>query len=391
MKIKIAILAQAFVVMGILVSATVLGEIAMTFPDASLTGIQLIMTFAMVAGLVFTLVAGWLGNHMDKKTISIIAMIILFIGGMLPIVLNSSLIFLYISSLLMGVGQGLLMTNIPAICAELYEGDTQSAMFGWQTALQNGGTVVLMLLAGQLAFRYGWTNAYWVFLLVIIAVIVTVIWMPKMPPVAAASASEKDAAGSTFPPVGVFVVSILLAIYFAAYSTFFLNAPIYITEEGLGDPSMIGVVLSVSTALGFVGGIIFVYVLKIVKRYTMALSALVTGLGYLALVLSPNMTTVFVASICSGGAFAIALSAGIQAVSEMSTPAQMSNSMGVNMAFTTLGGAASPVVVNTLAVLAPGEGTMAAFATSIGILFVLTVAFAIWAVAAKGQVINQAA
>lgn len=388
LKIKIAVLAQAFVVMGILIASTVFGEIAGTFPDASLTAVQLIMSLAMIASLVFTLVAGFLGNMLDKKMLSVIAMVFLLIGGLLPVFMHGSITHLYISSLLIGVGQGILMTNIASICSILFEGETQSKMFGWQTAMQNGGSVVLMLIAGYLA-RTGWSNAYWSFLVVIVAIVVTLMWLPKIPPTAQTDqVTEKT--GLILPPANVFVISVLLAFYFAAYSTFFLNIPIYITVEGLGDPRLISVVMSVSTIMGFIGGIIFAYVLKVTGRFTIAMSALITAIGYIILVAAPNMVTVFVAAVCSGTAFAWAISGGIQVVSDTVIPEQLSNSMGVYMAFTSLGAALSPVIINALATLVPIEGTLAAFITSSVILIILTIVFIIWAVAGKSSSPNTA-
>lgn len=377
MNVKIAILTDVFFVMGILVASTVLGAIAQAFPGTSITGIQMIMTLAMVSAFIFMFVAGYFGNFMDKKVMAIIGLFVMLIGGLIPTVLNTSLYFVYISSLCIGAGQGIVKTAITGINAQMLTGHERSKMFGWQTAFQNLGPVVLMLVAGWLATRSGnWTHAYLVFALYIIAIVVTFILLPKVPPIPVEGGKQKREP----VPFRIYVLGFFLGWFAVGYSCFFLNAPIYITMEGLGDPSKIGVVMSLSTLFGFISGFIFTTFLKVMKHQVITFAAVLCAVGYIILLMAPNMATIYAASIISGFAFTQAMAGGLQQVSEIAKPEQVSASMGTFLSMTSIGAVLSPFILNGITTLIPGEGLIRVFYTSVILLVILAICLAIWGV-----------
>lgn len=376
MQTKIAILADVFFVMGILTASTVLGVIAQTFPGTSTTGIQMIMTLAMVAAFITMFVGGYLGSIMDKKTLAIIGLFIMLIGGLIPTVLNTSLYFIYLSSLCIGAGQGLLKTAITGINTLLLEGHERTKMFGWQTAFQNLGPVVLMLLAGFLAARSGnWTHAYLVFFLYIIAIVITAVMMPKAPPVKVAKQQKIS------PPFRIYILGFLVAWFAVGYSTFFLNAPIYITIENLGDPKIISYVMSVSTLVGFLAGFIFIYFVKIFKHQVITFAAVSCAIGYIILAVSPNMATIFLAAILSGFAFTQAMAGGLQQVSEIAQAEQVSPSMGTFLGIVSIGAVLSPFILNGITAVLFGKGQfLNVFWTAVILLVILAICCAVWGV-----------
>lgn len=386
-KTKIAILADVFFVMGILTASTVLGAIAQTFEGVGITAIQMVMTLAMVAAFITMFLGGYLGNFMDKKVLAIIALFIMMIGGLIPVVLHSSIYFVYLSSLCIGAGQGLLKTAITGINTLLLDGHERSKMFGWQTAFQNLGPVVLMLIAGWLASRSGnWTHAYLVFFLYIIAIIITAVMMPKAPPVPV----EKQQKVS--PPFRIYILGCLIGWFAVGYSTFFLNAPIFITVENLGDPKVISWVMSISTLLGFVSGFIFTFFLKIFKHQVLTFAAVLCAVGYIILAIAPGMVTIFLASIFSGFAFTQAMAGGLQQVSEIATREQVSPSMGTFLSMVSIGAVVSPFVLNGITALLFGKDAalINVFWTAVILLVMLAICLAIWGVSmSKVQPVNN--
>lgn len=378
-KTKVAILSQSFIVMGILVASTVLANIAQSFPNASLTGIQMIMTLGMIGSFPATLIAGALGAKFDKKKISIVALFIMLIGGLIPTVLNSSIVFLYISSLLIGVGQGILMTNISNISTQLFEGEERSKMYGLQTAFQNGGSVVLMMVAGFIA-RTGWSNAYLAFLIFVPVILLVMMWLPKNLVTTQEEVKNETSKSKAPVPFAVLLIGVLVCLFCIGYATFSLNISLYVAGMNLGDSAMAALAMSLSTGAGVVGGLVFPPLFKIAKRYVLMLACIVTAIGYGVLVVAPSLATVFVAAICSGIGFALAIPTGIQAISETATPEQMSSSMGSYMAFTSVGAAASPIIINALASLAPSANEGTVFLTSVIFLVALAVISIIWAI-----------
>ncbi|MGM0240088.1 MFS transporter [Enterococcus sp. AZ103] len=387
-KIKAAVLSQSFIVMAIMVASTVLANIAQNFPEASLTAIQMVMTFGMVASFPATLLAGVLGNKINKKYLVLVALFLMMIGGLIPAFLNDQLIYIYASSLLIGAGQGTLMTTISNISTELFEGEERSQMYGLQTAFQNGGSVVMMMLAGMLA-RVQWSQAYLTFGIIIVTIIIVTIWLP-----AEKVAPEKTAADSGAPkakvPGSIYFIGLLICLFCIGYSTFSLNASLYIASMNLGDPSTVALAMSLSTGAGVVGGFAFPKIFKVLNRFVLTLACAVTAGGYLLLVLFPSIAVVFLAAITAGIGFSLSVPLGIQAISETATPEQMSSSMGSYMAFTSVGAAASPLIINALAGLIPNADDGTVFLTSVVFLAILTVITIFWSIkTSNSKNVNQ--
>lgn len=378
-KIKAAVLSQSFVVMAIMIASTVLANIAQSFPDASLTAIQMVMTFGMVASFPATLLAGVLGNHLNKKHIVLFALVLMMVGGLLPVFLNDKLIYIYASSLMIGFGQGTLMTTISNISTELFEGEERSQMYGMQTAFQNGGSVVMMMVAGMLA-KNQWSQGYLTFGIILISILIVLLWLPadKVAP-KKVSTSEANAPKAK-TPFSVYFIGILICLFCIGYATFSLNASLYIASMGLGDPATVAFAMSLSTGAGVVGGFIFPKLFKWMKRYVLSLACAVTATGYLLLVVSPSIATVFAAAIASGIGFSLSIPLGTQAISETASPEQMSSSMGSYMAFTSVGAAASPLIINALAGLVPSANEGTVFLTSVVFLLILTVVTVFWSI-----------
>ncbi len=376
-KVKAAVLSQSFIVMAIMIVSTVLANIAQSFPTASLTAIQMVMTFGMVASFPATLIAGILGNKLNKKYIVLVALALMLVGGLLPAFLHDKLGYIYASSLLIGAGQGTLMTTISNISTELFEGDERSQMYGMQTAFQNGGSVVMMLVAGMLA-RVRWTQAYLAFGIILITIIIVTLWLPAEQVTPKKEAGEGKDAPKAKVPGSVYFIGVLICLFCIGYSTFSLNASLYIASMGLGDPSTVALAMSLSTGAGVVGGFAFPKIFKVLNRYVLTLACIVTAVGYLLLVFFPSIAIVFLAAITAGIGFSLSIPLGIQAISETATPEQMSSSMGSYMAFTSVGAAASPLIINALAGFIPNANEGTVFLTSVVFLVILTVITIFW-------------
>lgn len=376
LHIEIVILTDVFFVMGILVVSPVLGAIAQAFPETSITGIQMVMTLAMVASFVTSFAGGYLGSVMDKKTLIILSLLIMLIGGLIPTVLNTSLYYIYFSSLCIGAGSGILKTAITGINTLLLEGHERTKIFGWQTAFDNLGCVILMLIAGFLAtYSDNWTHAFLTFFLYIIGIIITVTMMPKAPPVKV----EKQQKIS--PPFRIYILSFLVAWFAVGYSAFFLNAPIYITVENIGGPQIISYVMSASTLVGFFAGFAFIYFVKFLKHQVLVFAAVLCAIGYIALAMLPGIITIFMASVFSGFAFTQAMAGGFQQISEIARAEQVSPSVGAFLGITSVGAVASPFILNGITAMFFGQGSLLnVFWVAVGMLVILAICCAVWGV-----------
>lgn len=385
--IKAAVLAQAFVVMSMMLISTVLQPISEAFPKASITQIQLIMSFGMLSGLPVSIFSGWLANFIDKKIIGFLGLIIMMVGGVQAAFLHGHLYNLYFASLCIGVGQGLLITNISNISTQLFSGHERSHMYGLQITVESAGSVVLMLVAGYLAQALGWHGAYYTFLIIIPCLIIFLYGLPKVPPPPAVSAAKKEKGPIAWPQPGVWIAGILIALFCCGYAMFFLNAAFYVMGNELGGPALVGWVMSVSTGAAVVGSLSFSYILRALKRYTWALSGVFIIIGFAILVsFPPAKTAAFATAIFIGLGYSMAMPSGIQAVSETASAKSLSLSMGIYMAFMALGLMLAPTIMNPLAKVLFGTGAMAAFSTGIVWMIIMVVILIVWATLTRNSV-----
>lgn len=379
-KTKTAILSISFIGMMNTITSTILAQVAQSFPDASITAIQMLMTFGMIGSFPLTLISGGLATRFRKKPIILTALAAMIIGGIIPCFLHNKLVYLYISSILVGAGQGALMTMVSTISIELFEGDERSSMFGLETAVGNAGSVILLLLAGMLA-KSSWVNIYFLYILVIPSFIFVLMWLPKGD--APASKESKSDNSKTPVPGGVMIVALLMVLFFIGFASLALNISMHLAEQKLGGPATTGVVMSIVTGGAIVGGLLFKTLNNTLKSYCIAFATACVALGLFLTYMSQSITLVFVAAAIFGVGFGISLPSGSMAITKIAKPERIPTSMGFYMSSTTVGAVASPFVINMFASALGGTDGKTVFLASayfmIGV-FILTV---LWGTAKK--------
>ena len=98
--------------------SSVLASIAEQFPHASATTIQMVLTLPSTMSIPVSLCAGLLASYFTKKQMIEFSLVVEFIGGMIPLVNHTSLGMLILSSCLIGLGQGIMITMASAIVGE---------------------------------------------------------------------------------------------------------------------------------------------------------------------------------------------------------------------------------------------------------------------------------
>ena len=106
MKKMFGILCSCTAIMSYLAISPVIADIANAFPGANVSAVQMIITLPSLMSLIFSLLAGRLAKRFYKKTLIIISLCAILIGGILPVFFHESLVFLLICSGIIGVGVG---------------------------------------------------------------------------------------------------------------------------------------------------------------------------------------------------------------------------------------------------------------------------------------------
>lgn len=328
--------------------SSVLANIAEVFPDASTTLIQMIMTVPSLMSIPISLCAGILASYFYKKHLILFALAVEFLGGMIPLAANDKIIFLILSSSLIGIGQGIMISMASAVIGENFTGTTSGVAMGLKQAASSVGIAVLTVATGYLAMNT-WYHAYGIYFLVIPVFLLTWFLLPL---------GKKDVrlvgkgAGNGIRKVltrGCVYYSILSFFMAACNFAFYTNIGMSIINRGLGDSSSVGVASAWNSLITVLVGLVFGYILRVFKRYTLAAAMIIQALAYLVMA---NAGSLFLISI---GGMVYGLGAGMQMVAAcyyiLESVEQDASSMAISicMTLTSLGVSASPAVINFIA------------------------------------------
>lgn len=353
----------------------ILASLAERFPDASTTTIQMVLSFPSLVSIPVSIFAGLLASYIYKKRLVQIALTLMFIGGMLPILIHSSIITVFISSGLIGLGQGLLISLSGALIAEHFDGNQRGTVFGFKQVASSVGIAALTVAVGYLG-TIAWYSAYWIYILVIPILILVSKFLPlgKLDEKLVGKGVGLNGIKSLITPSYIymcFMVFFMGALLF----TFYANIAMMITEKGLGDSSAVGQVTAMNSLMTIVVGLIFGFILKGLKKFTLSLAMAVMCITFLILAFSNNFTFVILGGIVFGIGAGLQQASSLYYVSESVSKSSNTLAIAIALALISTGISFSPIIVNGIKEIVFGSTTAASSmlvaGCGYGIMFIL--------------------
>ncbi|MBU7492093.1 MFS transporter [Lactiplantibacillus pentosus] len=353
-KTRIGVLAVSSMGMAALAITPSYAAIAANF-SLSNTSVQMLTSlpnlFMMLAGL---LIGKLTATKLNLKTLTLSAVVLVIIGGFLPLAFHTNFIFLLFCSCLVGLGQGA-CTNLSQVLISqmLPETERQSTM-GLTTTFTNLGGIVFIMGGGQLAATSGWINNYWVYLFSLLILIVVITLVPMHP--AAVSGNQQDTGEQIKLNKYVFYCA------FWGFCTLLLNnvlnnnISLFVVEEKLGATSQAALTSTISLIGGMLCGLIVGVIGKRFKYSSITISFILYGLSYLLIGFGHSLWLAFVGSFIVGAAMSIAMGQFPYLISISVGKNSVSMALGVYVAIYSIGGVVSPFVVNPLTKLVAGMG-----------------------------------
>ena len=128
MKTRIGVVSMATLAMSGSVAGSAIAAISKSFPDTPISTIQLLSTLPGVGSLIITLVAGQMAMRVSKKSLVLLGVALVTLGGLVPAFWNSSVAGLLACSVILGMGVGFISTLNPMILTQYFEGEERSSM-----------------------------------------------------------------------------------------------------------------------------------------------------------------------------------------------------------------------------------------------------------------------
>lgn len=337
--------------------APILRSMEEAFPAASLTLVQMTVTLPSAVSIPVQLLTVPLSQFMTKKQMMIVAISLVCIGGLIPLVFHSSIIFVVISSVIIGIGQGFFMPTSNALIAELFDGNTRGAFLGIKNGVSGFLRSILTLLVGFLGAAV-WYKAYFIFI-IMIPFIALFIWKTPNGEKGAKIAGKGVGLSGL---KGVLTPAFIVIIFFSFCATFsqmayLTNISGFIADKGLGDAAAAGTATAFNTMARFIVGIALGFILRVFKKFTLPFGYLLNATGYFIILNASGMMAVQVGGIIFGFGLGIQMSAGMYYMTETVNKDMLTQAFGLYMPFVSLAVSVAPVIINSLSKLFFGATT----------------------------------
>jgi len=341
--------------------SSILGVLRDAYPDVPVTVIQMILALPPMVSIPGTLLAGFLAAYVHKKRLAEFALVIIFVGGMIPVVFPEPTIYaMFACSACIGIGQGFLHPLANAIICQRWEEDGErSRVLGFKQCFNYLGEVCVTLCVGFLALTH-WGNAFLVYLGVIPVLLVTHFCLPKGDLDKRLIDREHRAEGlrELLRPRVVYLFVLFFFAMMCLYG-YYTNIALLVQERQLGNTADIAGISSTISIVSLILGVLYGAVSRRLGRFTLTVGFGLLSLGMLVVSLGGSLPV-----IVAGGVL-IWLGVGIQQISTVYyiskavNPRLVTLAVSIALSCISLGASLAPVVIGFVSVTVLGGQTAA--------------------------------
>ena len=313
-----------------------LAYMAEDFPELPFSTIALVTTLPSLMMIPASLGFSVLRRRFTFRSLFVAAAIILVVGGVAPAWAQTFPEVLAWRALF-GIGVGVMWPLAQSLIVELYGGNRQDTLLGWNSVVTAFGGIIWANVGGVLALQ-GWRMAFFTYFIPVAVLVFCGIFLPNSRPAgkkaagAEAAAGAAAAAGSDDAPAseelmaaagaaaspdaasgkparatkGLVGLTVLILTGYFLYNfcnmTYFTNISMKVVGEGLGDSAAAGLASSFYTVGSLIIGVVFGRAMKNrwFSRYSMAVGWIASAVGMLVVGLAPAFPVVVAGSVIQG-------------------------------------------------------------------------------------------
>lgn len=371
-RIKLAILSIASLLMISMTASAILADIERHFPNQEESVIQMVLTLPALMGVIFAFIAGPLSMRIAKKNLVIFSLGCGLSGGLIGLVLGPlAMGYLLLSSVLIGVAQGINATMTMALITDYYSGEESGAMMGLQSAFLNGGSMVLLFTSGLLA-NVKWNHAYLVYLAFLPAILIVIRNLPDDRP---KPTNQKEDSGKL--NARVYFIAIAIFLFGSFFFVFQTNIALLVVIKGYGDATLSGMINTAVSASGMLVGLQYGKLKRRLKTLAIPVGMAMVGLGMALIYVPGTLFSIFIAAIFIGFGIGIVMPTGIFMAANAVENGMQSTAIALVTAAINLGMFVSPLFFNLISFPTVEENLITKFILSAICLLVLAGLFAI--------------
>ncbi len=316
-----------------------------SFPRADPSTVESVVSIGSSAAIVSALLFGQLLTRMSFRTAACISCLCVALGGLMPLVVHSSVSQLLVFALVVGFGVGIATTVLPSLSARFFCGKQLAALMGLVLAVQDGSSMLVLALGGVLA-KGGWLHNYWLYFLALPALVLVIFMVPGVGAVEEESEKAVRSEASSSKKSGQCWWATISCILIGFLSIFLVavlynKLAVYIAKYGLGGTSAAGVALMFNTGSSVVIGLSINAIKRVCRQWTIPVAFLLMALGALLFLTTHSFPLVCLSAFLIGSGSAINMATCPYYLSNLTEHKRYPLVMGVFSATTSLGFTAS--------------------------------------------------
>ncbi|MDO4849723.1 MAG: MFS transporter [Coriobacteriia bacterium] len=380
LKAKIGIFSMSLLSMAPLGIVPSIALIAASFPEASVSEVQMLTSIPSLMSLVAAVIVARIANVIPRKILAVTGPALVFIGGILPFLLPANLPLMLVCSGVLGCGVGFVSNLTQVLITDLLSPEERQEAMAMNTVFVNVGGIFMMFVGGQLAAG-GWKNNYLVYLIALIVVIAVIAMIPmKSERVEEAKEAGPKPKMSESITANVIAIAAIAFVYMLLYNVFANNIALLLSERNLGDSGISGIVSSIGLIGGMLAGMVIGKIIPYFQKVSLGVSFALLALAMAVIALVPDATVITVAAFFTGVSMTILMAQAPFLISLSTTSLTMPGAMAVYSIGSSFGSFASPTVMNLLndAVFGGGAGNcilLAAIACVVAAVVVIASGF----------------
>ena len=335
-KKLIAIMTLSMFLLSYMALTPIVANIYNSFPNEKLENIQMIVTLIPLFSVITMFLCNPLSKKISMKNIGIIGLLLITIGGAFTYIFHKFIWQIYLSSILLGLGIGLVNVISSAMISYYFNGEEKMKVMGYQSIFVSIGGTLFSYFSGLLA-QISWPHSYLCFFLAPIVIIINIAYLPNDKLKSKTDSKEKL-------PKRIYLLAIISVLFFISINVF--NTSVAILLENLGYKSDIsGMVTAIYTLIGLIAGFTLNKIVKIFKTNTLTFACFLATIGFF-LIATQNIILIFIGSAFLGFAFATRNPAGITFSANMTAPSKSALAIAIFNGAGQFGCFLSPYVIN---------------------------------------------
>ncbi|TWS94349.1 MFS transporter [Streptococcus sp. sy018] len=371
---KISLLALSTMLVSTFAVSPALPQMIGHFAKEGISSSQVenLITITSFAIMVSLLSNGLIVRFLSERSIIILGLFLMAIGGSMPVLFPSFTLVLF-ARILLGLGIGLINARAINIIGHFFTGQEGVQMMGLRSSAEVLGSASLTTLVGYL-LGFGWQFAFAAYLFALVILLLFVLFVPKEN-----LGQEQTDTDTSFSKPKLTKHLWQTSLYLAFLAFFVINVNTFLTmripqivvTSGIGTAQEASYVLSLMQMMGILAGTLFSLLIGRFKHWLLGIAYTIFGLSVVGITFAHNLWLLGLGAMISGFFYSTILTIIFSRAAGLAPKPLDNTVMTIVLMGCNIGGATAALLPNFLEKINPSLGAFDIYTIACGIISAL--------------------